>query len=220
MSRRALLRNGKLAAVLDRLRQLRTIAVVAEVEFLHAVMRLEADESTWKGDPGARTGYVTFNQLLDEEDVCRPARYAKFKLCLQEFGLDKVREIGVAAAELVLPVPAAARSIARPDEPARTAILRDLTRFALDNDTPPSLQTSRAKVGMHYRPVLPPREPEESLAARCKRQDKELARLRRELARMRRRAEAAEAKLSAMTAPPASGSAASRSRTPLASRKN
>ena len=75
-------------------RKLRREAAKAEYEFLSFLVTIEQDERIWK----LGQARLCFSEVLNDEDLCRPARYEKFKEACSIFGDDTVRQMGVDAA--------------------------------------------------------------------------------------------------------------------------
>lgn len=180
-------------------KRLRACAAEAEADFFRFLMDGERNEAMWRGDPGAKTGFTTFCELLNGADICRPHRYVRFKVAVERFGWDVVRSIGVEAATQVLPVPVGAASRTGSAE-APEAIVNDMQAFRERNNTVPSRQQARAIVRKHYDP--PPQKDEEapSFDDRVKELEHENAQLKkalaakdREIAKLKKELDAARA---------------------------
>ena len=188
-------RATRLANAILELKALRTQAAVAVAEFFHRMTDLEADERLWRGDPGARTGYTTFAELLDTNDICKPSRFERFKETVAVVGWDVVRTIGFDSAALILSVPPNATSVSVKGMRAAEAVTQELVNFTDRNKTPPSAQT-RAITRKHYIPSsVPPRTKTD--AQRVKELEVENQDLLEQVERLTAALVAAEAKLAA-----------------------
>lgn len=189
-------RATRLADAILELKALRTQAAVAVAEFFHRMIGLEADEPLWRGDPGARTGYTTFAELLDTNDICKPSRFERFKETVAVVGWDVVRTIGFDSAALILSVPPNATSVSVKGMRAAEAVTQELVNFTDRNKTPPSVQQTRAITRKHYIPSsVPPRTKTD--AQRVKELEAENQDLLEQVERLTAALAAAEAKLAA-----------------------
>ena len=171
-------------AWLTEAKRLRALSSEAEADFLGHLQRGEEERDLWRG-----TGYGTFAELLHGEHLCETSRYLAFKAAVAQIGFEKVREVGVFGARLVLPIPVAVPSRRDESKSAVDAIIADMTEFRTKNATPPSEQQARAIRDKHWDPPTRVRttvdERIAALEAENKALKKEVRDLRRENARLK-----------------------------------
>lgn len=185
----------RLEAFLAEVRVLRAAQVEAEVEFFRKLAEGEEDESLWKGDPGERTGYLTFAELLNAENICRPHRLTAYKDAVAAIGFSRVREIGIDNAKVIAAIPADAPSLKIKGQTAREGILQDTHTSRIRNNTTPSRQQVRSIKRQHYAPPPAPPVLVVSDAERIRELERKNAKLEKALARVTKERDAALAKL-------------------------
>jgi uncharacterized coiled-coil protein SlyX len=153
----------------------------AGVDFFQYLVDWEKDESKWKGDAGAKTGYSTFPEVLHATNITKPHRLSKFKELVSRFGLESVRAIGIDAAEEAMKIPEHVPSRREPNVPAANAVVRDLCDFRQRNSTPPSTMTARSNVRQHYEPPTKEHDEEPTFDDRVKELEHENAQLKKAL---------------------------------------
>lgn len=166
-------KEQRLASAILELKQLRSAVIGANVDFFHRMIEIERDESLWRGEPGARTGYTTFAELLELNDICKAGQLTRFKAIVGRVGWDVIRKIGVEAAAILLPIPVDASSTAAKGAKAYVAITAELVSFVEKNQMPPTVQQTKAIAKRHYvatpAPRTPPsRRPEQATAPAAK----------------------------------------------------
>jgi flagellar motility protein MotE (MotC chaperone) len=190
----------------------------AEVDFWIAVMEFEADSEAWSRKNG--NGYLCFEEALHVAGVKSPHEYRKFKACVAYLGgTDKVKAIGFDAAKELLDVPKDAPSIRTKNSLALDAIYSELVEFRTKHGKEPAGQTAATKVRQHYAPPEPPEREVLKLNAfdRLKLENTELKKALRvakqRMAHLEKENEALKSRL-------ASGGAITKTKAPLAGRKN
>lgn len=154
----------------------------AGVDFFQYLVQWELDESKWKRLDGEPTGYGTFAEVLHATNIAKVHRLVRFKEIVARFGLEKVRAIGIEAAEEAFKIPDHVPSRREPEILARDAAVRDLCEFRTRNHTTPSTMTARSIERKHYEPPPKEREDEQSYDDRVKELERENAQLKKELA--------------------------------------
>lgn len=190
-------RNARLLEVLEELRALRNGAVEAVVAFYERLVQLENHEKDWRGDPDARTGYVTFEQLLRRENLCDIERYARVKLEAARVGWPTIRALGIDQVSVLLKVPEAETSRAEPSKLASKAIIDDALASKQRNGVAPSPRQMAAITTRHYvRPVVDVK-PKPTVDERVEKLKSENDGLRKKVSELRARLEKTEKSLHA-----------------------
>jgi hypothetical protein len=176
-------RASKIRELIADLLRMRTAAVEAAADFYKKLMEVEDDERSWKGDPKAGTGYVTFADLLVRENVADVACYSRFKAAVDRFGWEKVRAIGVPQSVSLVEVPSETASRVDEKVGAGEAAMMEVLESRTRNGVPPSPRQVQAIIGKHY---VRPHEirPRETVDERIDALRKENATLKRENKRL------------------------------------
>lgn len=135
------------------IRAAKAIASREEVKFFDVIATFEVDEAAWRC-----TGYATFAELLEREDICVASRYDKYKKAVEQFGHAAVIANGVRQMARLLVVPEDAPSRSNPDRTARAVILGKLDDARTKRSTVTSEWNVRRIVENEYdKPAAPAR---------------------------------------------------------------
>ena len=125
----------------------------AGVDFFVGIMNFEAEEAAWKAGVGGDTGWPTFLDCLYVTNKSQAHAYEKFKLMVDVCGsVEKLRYIGLDAAERLLHVPDDVPSNERPEVSAREAVMDEMVGYRLRNEKPAEDRHARAMQEKHFRP--------------------------------------------------------------------
>lgn len=144
-------------------KRLRTRADIAEQEFMEFLLKNEGRESMWRG-----CGFVSFDNVLDTTQICRPSRYRRWKLSRDIVGEGVVSRIGIDGAWRAAEIPDVAR---------REACIKHMVDFVDRNKVPVSAQTAQAIQRKYFIPQKQSRE---------ERRDQTVALLRKEVSELKR----------------------------------
>ena len=169
----------------------------AGVDMYARVIDWENDRESWFSSGGNGFGFLTFEEALHSSQIMKPHRLEHFKEIVRRVGsIEKVREIGIEAGEVVVCIPEGAKSRQTPGVDASVAVVNDMIEFRKRNGREPSGLTAKSARLVHAPPIKRVREAPvfADEVARLKHENAELV---RQVNAGQRRILALESKLSA-----------------------
>lgn len=124
--------------------KLRTEAVEAETLFL---AHLRSGEQAGIHN---RSGFATFERVLDKFHICKASRYRDYCAGVDQLGKSEVEQVGMHGTVAILKVPRGAESLTAKGKDAREAVINEMRACIERTGTALTEQNARQLVARHY----------------------------------------------------------------------